>query len=80
MAGMKGESRSGVSQAANSAALTVRVACTWRRSRSRRGSQRTTSPMAASFCRPQPAAIEAGISASSVRSRAGASSASRLAG
>ena len=43
---MKGESRSGVSQEANSAALTVRVAWTARRSRSRRGSQRIASRMA----------------------------------
>ena len=70
---MKGESRSGVSQEANSAALTVRVAWIWRRSRSRRGSQRRTSRLAASFCRPQPPAAETGSSASSVASRAGAS-------
>ena len=35
IAGMKGESRSAVKRAANSATLTLRVACTPRRSRSR---------------------------------------------
>ena len=52
---MKGESRSGVSQEANSAALTVRVAWTWRRSRSRRGSQRRNSRFARELL-PPPAA------------------------
>ena len=51
---MKGESRSALSQEAKRAALTVRVACTSRRSRSRRGIQRITSSVAASFCLPQP--------------------------
>ena len=51
---MKGESRSAVSQEANSAALTVRVAWIWRRSRRRRGSQRMTSSVAASFCLSPP--------------------------
>ena len=77
---MKGESRSALSQEAKRAALTVRVACTSRRSRSRRGIQRITSSIAASFCLPHPPAIETPTSASSVASSAGASSASRLAG
>ncbi len=77
---MKGESRSGVSQEANSAALTVRVAWIWRRSRSRRGSQRRNSRLAASFCLPQPPEAETASRASSVASSAGASRISSEAG
>ena len=52
---------------ANSPPRTSRPAWIARRSRSRRGSQRTTSAHARSFWRPHPPAIEIATSASSVR-------------
>jgi hypothetical protein len=69
-----------VSQAANSRAEVVRVACTARRSRRMRGSARSVSPAASSFWGSQPPDAATTSSASSVAASAGASAASSGAG